>query len=90
MASGTSEHLYDIGGSDADNIIAVGYNFTILQFDGTHWSKLASTNRDTLRGVGVGSDTDVHVVGNYGTALHFDGTSWSEMTRLSPGCHWRP
>ena len=42
MESGTTEHLNGIWGSASNHIFAVGDNGTILYYDGTSWSTVAS------------------------------------------------
>jgi len=73
--------LYDIWGSAGDDIFAVGYNGTILHFDGAAWSITATggTKPVWLNSVWGSSATDVFASGANGTLLHYDGDSWSVL-----------
>jgi hypothetical protein len=78
QASGTTQGLYGVSGSSASNIYAVGYNGTIVHFDGTSWSAQNSGTTEQLSGVWVGAQGEVYAVGVHGTILYDDGTnSWT-------------
>jgi hypothetical protein len=90
LIAGTS--LYGIWGSGPNDVFAVGG--TILHYDGTSWSAMASGTSAVLLGVWGSSSTNVFAVGaggggvsvppNVKVILHYDGTSWSAMT-VPPG-----
>lgn len=80
MSSGTALPLSGIWGTGADDVFAVGYNGTVLHYDGSTWSAMTSGTTEHLYNVwGSGSD-DVFVVGGSGTILHYDGSAWSAMS----------
>ncbi|MGA6924948.1 MAG: outer membrane protein transport protein, partial [Desulfosarcina sp.] len=79
MQSGTTEDLYGIWGSAANDLFAVGMAGTILHFDGTAWQAMASATTETLNEVSGTSGDDVYAVGDMGTILHYDGRAWSPM-----------
>jgi hypothetical protein len=79
MSSGTSENFADVWGSSGSDIFAVGTNGTILHYDGTSWSSMASPTTYRLSGVWGSSGSDVFASGSYGIIIHYNGTSWSSM-----------
>jgi hypothetical protein len=42
MTSGTGAHLMSVWGTSSNDVYAVGSNGTILHYDGTAWSQMAS------------------------------------------------
>ncbi|MFC2000483.1 nuclear transport factor 2 family protein [Chloroflexota bacterium] len=81
MSSGTTSDLCGIWGSSSTDVFAVGYDGTILHYDGISWSAMASapTNNSVLRNAWGSSSSDVFVVGFSGKIFHYNGTSWSAM-----------
>jgi hypothetical protein len=75
----TTNNLRNIWGSSKKDIFAVGLSGTILHYDGTIWSLMASGTTEHLTGIWGSSGTDVFAVGTGGTILHYDGTIWSLM-----------
>lgn len=71
---------FDIWGSSASDIWAVGYD--LIHFNGTDWTVTTNPSDKTLYGIwGAGPD-DVYAVGrdyftDDGVMLHYNGTSWS-------------
>ena len=55
-------------------MFAVGWNGTILHYDGSVWSAMSSGTINTLYGVWGSSGSDVFAVGEYDTILHYGGT----------------
>jgi hypothetical protein len=88
--------LYDVWGSSAANVWAVGEKGELLRWNGTAWglqrydgtsvTTQPLTSYDvparsyTLRGVWGSSASDVYAVGDSGVVLRYNGTSWSRMT----------
>ena len=102
MESGTKIPLYAIWGDAGTDVYAVGYHYlddvgqfsesTILRFDGTTWSPVATSFNFLaqlwLTGVSGSSASDVYAVGEgfdesggsaFGAILHFDGSNWSKV-----------
>ena len=95
MASDTDACLSGVWGASPSDVFAVGetakYTGTVLHYDGTSWTTMASTP-ELLIGVWGASPSDVFAVGviQDGNAsgpeiAHYDGTFWTEMT--SPNYH---
>ena len=79
--SGVKWGLYDIWGSAADNVYAVGFNGTIVHYNGTDWSVeyTGGTTPVWFNSVWGSSDSNVFVSGSDGALLHYDGASWSVL-----------
>jgi hypothetical protein len=78
--------LYDIWGSSASDVFAVGYtwpsndwNGTILHYDGNNWEAMTSGTDMRLYSIWGSSASDVFAVGWNGTILHYNGSSWSPI-----------
>ena len=69
-----------VWGSSANDVFSVGYEGTILHYDGTSWNAMTSGTGYSLDAVWGSSANDVFAVGGGGTILHYDGTSWNAMT----------
>jgi len=81
MASGTSNELRGMSGLNVspEDTFAVGYNGTVVHYDGSAWSLSPGTTLD-LNAVWADSSTGKAIaVGNSGTALLFDSGAWSSM-----------
>lgn len=78
ITSGTTNYLYSINGTAANDIWAVGFNGTTLHWNGS-WSVVASGTTETLYGVNAVAANDVWAVGTNGTIRHYDGSSWSAV-----------
>lgn len=79
MDSGTSCVLYDVWGSSANDVFAVGDYCTIIHFDGNSWSQIYS-DYGTLYGIWGTAWNNVFAVGGWeNNILHYDGSGWSEM-----------
>ena len=61
------------------NVWAVGYYGTILQWNGSAWSKIDSPATEFLFDVDMVSATDGWAVGASGTILHWNGSTWSKF-----------
>jgi hypothetical protein len=77
-----STPLRGVWGTSSSDVYAVGQSGTILHYDGTAWSEMASGTDWSLQDVWGSSSKDVHAVGTEawhperGT-LHYDGTAWT-------------
>lgn len=76
MATPTSVSLNDIWGSSVDDVYAVGYDGTIIHYDGTSWEHQNSPTTVRLRGVWGTGPSNVYAVGDLGTILRYDGVEW--------------
>lgn len=66
-------------GTSSNDVYAVGYEGTVLTYDGFTWSEMYYDSTVTLRGVWGSDSDDIYAVGTNGTIVHFDGRIWSEM-----------
>ena len=73
--------VFAVGAPEADSSGDVRY--TILRFDGTGWSAMATATvvpgKGKLRAVWGSSGADVFAVGDDGVILHYDGNNWDLM-----------
>ncbi|MBC7897944.1 MAG: hypothetical protein H7066_21160 [Cytophagaceae bacterium] len=89
VTSPTTESLYDVWGSSATNVWAVGFNGTIVHYDGTRWSRALEGVTHIFRGIWGSGPADVWVVGfrSYADAraviYHFNGQSWRQVTSVA-------
>jgi len=91
MDSGTTHYLYDVWGSSATDVFAVGGGGTISHYDGINWIPMDSGINDSLSGVWLSgvwgsSASDVFAVGGHcdgfayhSIILHYDGLTWSQV-----------
>jgi hypothetical protein len=94
VASPSTDPLTGISGTSSSDIWIVGWNGTVLHFDGAAWSRVATgTGQDPIA-VWAGSPTDVWIVGTDGivadalgnpTIQHYDGMHWSIVASPSHG-----
>jgi len=73
------EILNSVWGSSGSDVFAVGYNGTIVHYDGSNWSTMNSGTTSDLTYVWGSSGSNVFAVGYNGTIVHYDGTNWSTM-----------
>lgn len=73
--------LRAIWGSSKNDVFAVGFNGTILHYDGSNWSEMGMTSLDAyyLHGIWGSNNYDVYAMGSSGTILHYDGSYWSKI-----------
>jgi hypothetical protein len=71
--------LRSIWGSAANDVWAVGDLGTILHWDGSGWSGVASGTSAALNGVWGSAANDAWAVGAAGTLLHWNGSAWSSV-----------
>ncbi len=79
-------NMMDVWGESSENVYAVGFNGTIMHYDGTAWTKMESGTTADLEGVwgytirddtGALTREDVFAVGSGGTILRYNGINWS-------------
>ena len=78
-----NKYLTEVWGYATDNVYAVGYDGTIVKYDGTSWSSMtvpSSVGDYNLNGISGSGADDIWVVGAYGTLLHYDGSSWNSVS----------
>ena len=75
MASGTTEELFCIWGKSSRDIFAVGAYGTILHYNGTSWTSMASGVTYTLKK--VTGKVNIFAVGADGSVIKYDGTTWA-------------
>jgi len=74
------EPLWGIWCAGPDDVYAVGWNSTVLHFNGTSWVRVSVPGAsEMLQGVWSSSPEDVFVVGEHGTVLHFNGQDWTTL-----------
>ncbi len=86
MTSGTTEDLLTIGVSpDGAHVWAGGNNGTLLHFDGTTWTLVATPNKASpIHSVWGTSPSDLFI-GQTGLMYHFDGMYWSQVAAATQG-----
>ena len=81
MGSSTYAELWDIWGTSANDIFAVGGDGAIIHYDGAAWHTMESTRENvsgsSLRGVWGSSSSNVYAVGYHGVILEYNGNAWS-------------
>jgi len=82
MSSPTSEHLYGVYCTTADDCWAVGSEGTIIHYDGTTWTAVESPIDFQLASVFCLADDDCWAVGHAGKVAHYDGSTWSISAQL--------
>jgi hypothetical protein len=78
MALKTADPLGSVWGSGPNDVFAVGYEGTILHYDGQSWQSVV-LKTGFLEGVWRSGPNDVFAVGIDGTLLHYDGISWLKL-----------
>lgn len=80
MASSTSRRLWEISGSSASNVWAVGEAGTVVRFDGVQWTTVPIASTANVNALAVLSPTNV-IVGTQDRKLwHWDGSAWTQRT----------
>ncbi len=81
QGTATSSPYYDVSGSAANDVYAVGSSGTIAHFDGSGWSSMTSSTSATLLSVWASAPDDVWATATNdmrsGWFIHYDGVSWS-------------
>ena len=78
-AAGTTQDILRLWGNSGNDVFAVGYEGTILHYNGTSWSAQNSGTTQDILSVWGNSASDVFAVGGNGVILHYNGTSWSAL-----------
>ena len=88
VTSGTTENLNSVWGVKATQVYAVGANATVLEWNGSAWSKNTATNaKGSLTAVWASGDRGVWIGGNNAGALsltRYDGESWAPVSIPMP------
>jgi photosystem II stability/assembly factor-like uncharacterized protein len=66
-----------VPGSNGTDGWAVGYNGSILRWNGSEWQTFNTPTVDYLYDLTMISSSDGWIVGNNGTFLHWDGSIWT-------------
>jgi len=74
-AQTTNVDLYDVWGSDANNVFAVGRDGMFLKYNGSSAVQITNPSASSLWSVSGSSATDVWAVGLNGTAVHYNGSN---------------
>jgi hypothetical protein len=88
MNNPATENLNAIWGTAANNVYAVGNKGTILHYDGTSWSSMASDTTANLESIWGTSNSSIYAVGwSYddtytGHILRYNGASWSTLKTI--------
>ena len=80
MDSGVTKNLYGVWGSSGSNVMAVGYEGTVIRYDGINWTPMESGTTEQLNAIWGSSLSNVFTVGAGGTILYYNGSAWAEMT----------
>jgi len=82
METPVTAALNGIWGSAANNVYAVGSSGTVLQYNGSDWTQIATVSGidSNLQSVHGTSASNVYIVGSGGTILQYDGSAWKRRT----------
>lgn len=85
-ATGVSSDLYAVWGASSSAMYAVGAAGTIVKYDGTAWSTMASGVTTNLRSISAPRDNTatILVAGDSGTLLQLGGSTWSKFGTAPP------
>ena len=81
-------NLNSVWSNSSNDVYAVGYNGTILHYDGATWNTMSSGTSSDLWCIWGSSGNDLFAVGNNGTILHFNGSTWSAMASSTTSYLW--
>jgi len=73
------EEFKAISGNSDSNVIAVGKNGSIYNYDGANWSQNAFSAGEELRDIEVIASGEAWAVGKQGKVVQFDGTVWNTL-----------
>jgi len=84
VTSGTTWNLRDLYGFSTTDVWAVGYNGTVLQFNGTTWKAHKLTTKSYFNAIWGTSAKNLYVVGHPvfkkdESAYHYNGTKWTKI-----------
>ena len=77
-----------VWGSSPTDVWVAGEAGSLLHWNGSTWSAVASGTTSALRALSGTSAKNVWAAGLEGTLLHFDGTAWSAAQKT--GAPWSP
>jgi len=77
VSSPANALLHDLHLLDGDHGWAVGFDGTIVGYQGGAWSPASSPTTERLYGVWASGPTDAWAVGTNGTILRYDGADWT-------------
>jgi hypothetical protein len=82
--------LHSSWGTSSSDIYSAGDGGTILHFDGTAWTKMASGTTKNLYSIWGTGDNNIWAAGFYSTTaetglVHFNGTSWQSIDPKTVG-----
>jgi hypothetical protein len=96
VASGTAHNLWDLWGSSATDVWAVGDLGSILHYEGARWESALDSVSYCFRGVWGSGPRDVWAVGfrsldsTAPVLFHYDGVGWSRDTSIADSLPWPP
>ncbi len=73
------EEFLGVSGSSDSNVIAVGKDGGIYQYDGSNWSKDSFVAGEQLNDVEVVNSNLAFAVGKKGEVLEYDGANWNQL-----------
>ena len=68
----TGNTLSGVWGSSSNDVFTVGYNGTILHYDGNSWSTMNSNTSASIVGIWGSSSSNVFAVCAAGAVLHYN------------------
>jgi hypothetical protein len=77
-----------VWGASATDVWVAGEAGTLLHWNGSTWTQVATGTENGLRAITGTSKTDIWAAGLDGTLIHFDGSSWSATQKN--GSPWTP
>ncbi|KPA15216.1 secreted protein containing Cellulosome anchoring protein, cohesin region domain protein, partial [Candidatus Magnetomorum sp. HK-1] len=72
-------YCYDILSFSHQNIYVVGYNGSILHFNGNDWEKMSTPTRMPIWSIWGADPEHIYAVGGNGTILFYNGLEWALM-----------
>jgi len=79
--SGSVSYLFDVWGTDPEDVWVTGERGTVAHWDGSSWSALVATpTTERLQCVWGSAPDDVWAVGYAGAIVHWNGSFWSPFT----------
>lgn len=89
VASGTANNLWDVWGSSATDVWAVGDFGTVLHYDGIRWQAALDSVSHFFRGVWGSGPRDIWAVGFHSldstvpVIFHYDGQGWARDASIA-------
>jgi hypothetical protein len=69
------KELYSVWGTSTDDLWAVGYQGTILRWNGNQWTPIGGMGTTDFRGVYGSGANDIWAVGLAGAVFHWEGVA---------------